>query len=121
MNKRAKIPCKKIGCRALVEQISGGWCPEHKRSGVGEYELVRESSNKRGYNSAWRRARIGYLARHPVCVECDKIGLVVGATEVDHIIAHKGDKELFWDSKNWQALCKSHHSRKTARENAWGD
>ncbi|WP_328203649.1 hypothetical protein [Brevibacillus nitrificans] len=43
-------------------------------------------------------------------------GNVGAATVVDHIIPHKGDKELFWDQKNWQGLCDSHHSRKTAKE-----
>ncbi|MFD1675419.1 HNH endonuclease signature motif containing protein [Alicyclobacillus fodiniaquatilis] len=40
---------------------------------------------------------------------------------VDHKVPHKGDKKLFWDSKNWQPMCKSHHDAKTAREDmgAW--
>lgn len=28
---------------------------------------------------------------------------------VDHITPHKGDSTLFWDSGNWQSLCKSCH------------
>ncbi len=39
-----------------------------------------------------------------------------GADVVDHIIPHKGDQSLFWDSSNWQPLCKHHHDQKTARE-----
>ena len=39
----------------------------------------------------------------------------------NHIIPHKGDQALFWDRSNWQTLCRSHHSAKTARENAGGD
>ena len=38
------------------------------------------------------------------------------ATVVDHIVPHKGDKKLFWDSGNWQPLCGPCHSRKTAKE-----
>ncbi|MCR8827199.1 HNH endonuclease [Photobacterium sp. TY 1-4] len=38
------------------------------------------------------------------------------ATDVDHITPHKGDRRLFFDQSNWQSLCKSCHSRKTARE-----
>ena len=33
------------------------------------------------------------------------------ATDVDHIIAHRGDPKLFWDQSNWRALCHSCHSR----------
>ncbi|WP_407496877.1 HNH endonuclease [Pseudooceanicola sp. MF1-13] len=35
---------------------------------------------------------------------------------MDHITPHKGDRKLFWDRSNWQALCHACHSRKTARE-----
>ena len=37
------------------------------------------------------------LRRHPLCVECMKQGRYVKATDVDHIIPHRGDKILFWD------------------------
>ena len=40
---------------------------------------------------------------------CEARGRVEPATVVDHIIAHKGDLKLFWDSANWQPLCKPHH------------
>nr|DAE96978.1 MAG TPA: HNH endonuclease [Caudoviricetes sp.] len=43
-------------------------------------------------------------------------GEIVPATEVDHIIPHRGDQKLFWDMSNWQALCHNCHSAKTARE-----
>lgn len=43
---------------------------------------------------------------------------VTPSTEVDHIVAHKGDMGLFWDQANWQALCKPCHSRKTATEDS---
>lgn len=38
------------------------------------------------------------------------------ANVVDHIKPHRGDKVLFWDSANWQPLCKECHDRKTATE-----
>jgi 5-methylcytosine-specific restriction protein A len=40
----------------------------------------------------------------------------VPAAVTDHIIPHRGDKRLFWDANNWQALCLSCHGAKTARE-----
>jgi 5-methylcytosine-specific restriction enzyme A len=79
-------------------------------------QAQRKGSTARGYGYKWQQARAGYLAKHPLCVECEKEGRVVAATDVDHIIPHKGDMVLFWDSDNWQPLCKSHHSEKTARE-----
>ena len=45
-----------------------------------------------------------------------KEGKYVKATDVDHIVPHRGDKTLFWDQGNWQPLCHRHHSSKTRRE-----
>lgn len=74
----------------------------------------RESSHARGYDARWRKARLIYLRYHPLCVACAP--RVVAANEVDHIVPHRGDQELFWDQDNWQALCKPCHSKKTANE-----
>jgi 5-methylcytosine-specific restriction protein A len=42
---------------------------------------------------------------------CYQAGKRVMATVVDHIVPHKGDSALFWDSKgNWQSLCPTHHN-----------
>ena len=76
----------------------------------------RPNSAARGYDGKWRKARAAYLSRHPLCVHCLDEGRVAAATVVDHIIPHKGDWKKFWKSDNWQALCASHHSAKTARE-----
>jgi 5-methylcytosine-specific restriction protein A len=75
----------------------------------------------RGYNYRWRNeygtgAADAHLREHPLCVECEKEGLVVPATCVDHIVPHKGDERLFWDYTNFQSLCSSCHSRKTTME-----
>lgn len=61
------------------------------------------------YNSRWQKARAGFLKAHPLCVLCLKRGRVTPATVVDHITPHRNDMELFWDSDNWQALCKQCH------------
>lgn len=65
------------------------------------------------YGHQWRRSRAYYLSQHPMCAMsgCDQ-----PSNEVDHIRPHKGDLRLFWDSTNWQALCKACHSRKTMAE-----
>ena len=68
------------------------------------------------YNGRWQKARAGYLAKHPLCREHEALGQYIPATVVDHIQPHKGDMSLFWDSDNWQPLCKACHDAKTARE-----
>ena len=78
-------------------------------------DTSRPNAYQRGYNKRWAKARQTVLSRQPLCVVCQQAGLVTEATEVDHIRPHRGDSNVFWDSGNWQALCKSCHSRKTAR------
>lgn len=111
MPSRPKTPCRHPGCAALVP-YGTKYCEVHKPM---HPEEVRSASD-RGYGSAWNRARKKYLAAHPLCVACMKEGRYVKATDVDHIIPHRGDRVLFWDQSNWQALCHRHHSMKTRNE-----
>jgi hypothetical protein len=69
----------------------------------------REKTAKRGYDGKWQQARLAYLAEHPLCAACQARGIVRYACVVDHILPHRGDKVLFWDRRNWQALCKGCH------------
>ncbi|MCB6219080.1 HNH endonuclease signature motif containing protein [Bacillus paralicheniformis] len=110
--KKPLKPCNEPGCPTLTRE---GYCEQHKRI-KPTYDQHRESAARRGYDNQWRKARQGYLSKHPFCVSCMKEGRRVPATVVDHITPHKGDKKLFWDSSNWQPLCAPCHSRKTAKE-----
>jgi 5-methylcytosine-specific restriction protein A len=82
------------------------------------YEQKRASSAARGYDRKWRKARLGFLRAHPLCADPFGFhdGRAVPATVVDHVRAHKGDRRLFWDRRNWQALCASCHSYKSSVE-----
>ena len=116
MPKRPDIPCKHPGCPRLVPYGSK-YCEEHKSL---HPEEVRSAAS-RGYNSRWRKARKIFLEAHPLCERCKAEGRYVKATVVDHIIPHKGDRDLFWDRDNWQALCKKCHARKTMTEDRYGE
>lgn len=116
----APTPCRYPGCSDLVT-VGNGYCPTHRRAEQRRIDERRGSAAARGYDSRWRKARVGYLRSHPMCAECARDGIVTAASVVDHIIPHKGDKTLFWDYDNWQPLCKPCHDRKTAREDGrWG-
>lgn len=62
------------------------------------------------YGYRWQQAREGWLRKHPLCVRCEKAGLIEPATVVDHIIPHRGDMTLFWARTNWQSLCGNCHN-----------
>lgn len=87
-------------------------CPEHQR----KREQERGTSHQRGYDARWRKARLSYLKRHPLCVMCQDEGRVTPAEVVDHKKPHRGDTALFWSEGNWQPLCASHHNKKTSTE-----
>lgn len=69
------------------------------------HDQRRPSSRQRGYDHEWRKARRDFLASHPYCAMCG-----APATTVDHIVAHRGDRALFWNRRNWQPLCTSCHN-----------
>ena len=85
-------------------------------------QTKRPSAASRGYGWRWQKARLDYLRRNPLCVECRKQNLIVAATIVDHVTPHRGDEELFWNEENWAAMCAACHSRKTAqRDGGFGN
>lgn len=111
-------PCNFPGCRAVTHAAR---CDVHTKQVRAEVDGRRAKTAERGYGSKWRTARAVFLSAHPLCAECERNGFVTAATVVDHIVPHRGDDKLFWSRSNWQALCASCHSRKTAIEDGrWG-
>lgn len=107
-------PCVHAGCPHLQP------CPvhvRHARTGQTYAERLAREPWRALYKTArWVRRRKAFLADHPLCVECAVRGLTKLATTPDHRLPHRGDETLFWDETNWQALCASCHSAKTATE-----
>lgn len=62
--------------------------------------------------AAWRKLRKYILEQSPLCEHCDQRGLVVEATDVDHVNGDPSDNSM----ANLQSLCHSCHSTKTAAD-----
>ena len=104
--------CLHPGCSELV---SRGRCEKHQKN---RPERRSTTMHQKLYDSGrWRRMRLVHLRQYPLCVECEKEGKLVSASQVDHITPHNGDRRLMFDSNNFQSLCASHHSAKTMRDN----
>ena len=101
--------------RPPIFSPSNGRSEKQRKS---DYDRQRPSASKRGYNYRWAQARKRYLFDNPLCRSCQGIGVIKSAEVVDHIVPHKGDEKLFWDRSNWQPLCTTCHSRKTATEDS---
>ena len=114
MNKPMR-PCRHPGCHTLARDT---YCDKHAAAHQrgSRQQDSRLSAARRGYGRRWQRESKEFLALHPWCEACMKEGRREPATEVDHVIPHKGNKKLFWDKANWQGLCRRCHSAKTARE-----
>ena len=121
MPRKLPTPCRVPGCPQLGH---GGRCAEHAiqrdREREQRYDAGRGSAASRGYDAAWRKARLRFLREHPLCRACKGEGRIVSAAVVDHVIPFRGNTTLLWDESNWQALCKSHHDQKTNRSDGGG-
>jgi len=111
MPKRPNKPCAHPGCPALVPSGTK-YCDRH----MALHPEEARPAGARGYGSRWQKASKRYLQAHPLCVRCAAKGKYTRATVVDHIVPHRGDRRLFWDESNWQALCKPCHDKKTFTE-----
>ena len=114
MPRRPNIPCKHPGCGRLIP-FDSMYCEEHRPLHAHDCK----STSEKGYGYRWQKARTAFLHAHPLCVRCQEKGRLVKATVVDHIVPHRGDPKLFWDTDNWQALCKSCHDHKTMTEDRY--
>lgn len=112
MPRKPLKPCRYPGCPELTENR---YCSKHEKEMEGNYNKNNRPFKKL-YNSRWRKLRKEFLKEHPLCEACKEHGVIKAATVVDHVVPHKGNERLFWDESNWQALCKSCHDRKTAKE-----
>lgn len=93
-----------------------GRCPTH----ASQHEQTHRIANldtKALFNSPrWKQARKIHLQNEPLCRPHKQQGLLHRGTVVDHIIPHRGDETLFWDTNNWQTVCLSYHGAKSQAE-----
>ncbi len=114
MPRKPAKPCRIAGCPQLTSVTDDVLCAPHCAQAARRYEASRGSPASRGYGKRWQKLRLMILAREPLCRMCGR-----AATEVDHIMPlSRGGDDL---EENLQALCRSCHSRKTAKQDeAWG-
>lgn len=117
-------PCAHPGCPELVRT---GYCNRHRPK-----DTQRRSADAADWHTWYTLPiwtddlRPTQLAREPFCRECTRRAVREGlpylmrvrATDVDHIVPHRGNWSIFADRSNLQSLCHSCHSRKTMAEMA---
>jgi len=91
--------------------VKHGRCELHQ----SEREFKRDPAVQRLYDRRWQRRRAAHLAAHPWCERCLRGGMYVPATDVHHVLPHRGDPIVFMTSE-LESLCHSCHSKMTANE-----
>lgn len=96
----------------------GGRCTDCARTADADRNRRRVKSLAVYRSKAWKRLRRRILNERPYC-EWGELECMAPSAEVDHMtrIEDGGDP---WDPRNLMALCKPHHSAKTARETNFG-
>ncbi len=85
--------------------------PEHRRARNREHDARRRTAKpwRANYSKKrWLDKRDAQLTAEPLCQRCKAKGLVVPATVAHHVIAHRGDADLFWNGE-LASSCKDCH------------
>jgi len=104
--------CSYPGCAALVNR---GRCNRHKKQPMDKerhkrYNTMRPRSDSFYGTAAWKNARQSFRLEHPLCCECERMGLIRPMNVVDHIIPLKLRPDLALDPANLRSLCSRHHA-----------
>ena len=117
MPTRPKRACLERGCLAYAETI--GRCAEHAAPILRERQR-RDRADEPGrrfyHTTRWKALRAAILRAEPLCRACAAQGRPEPATEIDHVLRHRGSAALFWMQANLQPLCATCHIAKTIRE-----
>ena len=106
--------CQRPGCLNEMKPRTGGFCAKHGEN--MRRKRVRPKYHVLYNSTQWKKMRIAMLNQHYLCQICHDNGVIVPAKDVDHIVAHRGNEELFYDMSNLQCLCHQCHSIKTQQE-----
>ena len=113
MPKAAPKPCNYPGCGVLVRDGTSR-CSKHQR----EAWAKPPTAAKRVTGRRLQVMRESLFSSNPLCVECERLGRVMLATQRDHItpLAEGGTD----DDSNVQGLCHACHEAKSMAESQRG-
>jgi len=91
--------------------------PSHRPSFAPARVEARGTAAERGYDAAWRRQRVRFLAEHPVCCFVDdarhKHECAIAASIVDHVRPIRFGGAVL-DEDNLRSVCGRAHDVLTA-------
>lgn len=103
---RSRRKCTASGCPEWA--TDDGRCPRHHIPRPKPKPKQRPTRQQLGYNEDWLHKSAKYRRQHR---QCEAPTCISRSQHTDHI---DGDRTN-WEDDNLQALCRTHHSRKTAQ------
>lgn len=104
-------PCAYPGCNELVAH---GYCSKHYKP-ESFTTVQKDKEIHRLYDRKWRARRLNKLAADPWCEDCLEHEIWNPATDIHHVIRHRGDVSVF-NTSPLISLCHSCHSKRTQEE-----
>ena len=104
-------PCQR--CKQVLTTYT--YCPDcqliqdAKKQAYRQKQDHRPSPRKRGYDTAWDKARSWQLKRFPLCQDCQDQGRIRPANVVHHIESVEDRPDLRLDPENFKSLCFACH------------
>ncbi|QDU62155.1 HNH endonuclease [Planctomycetes bacterium Pan216] len=89
--------------------------PETERRRRYQRERTDQAFQRFYQSKRWRRFRKWFLARQPLCIDCEAAGRLKEADQLHHVVKLKDDWSRRLDPTNVVGLCRSCHSKRTAR------
>jgi 5-methylcytosine-specific restriction protein A len=106
--------CNRPGCPELVN-VPERLCARHQAANFRQQDQGRGTADERGYDADWRRFRAWFVSRHPLCADCLEENRYTPTAEVHHVIKLRDAPHLRLVEDNCRGLCRTHHSRRTAK------
>ena len=125
MPSASKSVCSQPGC-TRVAPLGQTRCAQHQEEWAArrqvqvakahkQYNERRPESDSFYRTERWKKKSQQFRRLHPLCAECELIGLVVPSKMVDHIKPYRERPDLALDDDNLRALCWPCHNRVGAK------
>lgn len=98
--------CRNKRCRAITTN-KDGYCDQCRHV---KYLNQRPHVGREVYDSNWVKVRDAYLREHPLCEDCEAIGVVRQADMVHHKIPVANGGAMY-DEENLRSLCVTCHGK----------
>lgn len=92
-------------CGGVVDEHASRSC---SKCGRGK-RRPKQTTTQAGYGFDWQQLSERYRREHPLCVQCEKQGIVTAADEVHHIVPITEAPWLRLEVSNLMALCVQCH------------